>query len=154
MILPPPGNRRRGATLVEAAITLLVFLVLVVGLADLTVGVLRFNTLSQAARQGAREAVVHGRQAPAGWNGGPWGPDTIDVVASAEGVPVADAVRPMLVNCDPDQTRIVAEWPDGSNAVGKRVRVTVTTPYRPLVTFLFGNPTFTLRAVSTMPIAH
>src|SRR5262245_50162925 len=154
MTRPTPGNRRRGATLVEAGIMLLVFVVLVLGMADLAVGVLRSNALSQAARQGAREAVVHGGQAPAGWNGGPWGPDTIDVVAGAEGVPVADAVRPMLVNRDPDQTRIVVEWPDGGNAVGQRVRVTVTTPYRPLVTFLFGNPTFTLRAVSTMPIAH
>jgi hypothetical protein len=149
-----PSSFRGGATLVEAAIILPVFLILVLGLADLAIGVERFNSLSEGARHAARQAIVHGQQAPDGWDGGAWGPDTIDVALSAEGVPVADAVRPLLVTCDPEQTRVVVEWLDGSNTTEKRVRVTLTTPYRPLVTFIFGNPALTLRASSTMPIAH
>jgi hypothetical protein len=155
MQFPRAADRRRsGATLVEAAVILVVFVILVLGMVDLAVGVLRFNTLAQAARHGARQAIVHGQSAPEGWNGGAWGPATLDVSAGDEGVPVAAAIRPMLTTCDLDQTQIVVEWPDGSNAVEKRVSVTVTTAYRPLLTFLFGSPTLTLRARSTLPIAH
>lgn len=144
---------RRGATLVESAIVLLVFLALVIGMMDVGVGTLRFNTLSQGARHGARAAIVHGAMAPSDWNGGAWGPGTIDTTADGSS-PVAEAVRPMLSTCVLSETRVVAEWPDGSNAVGKRVRVTVTTPYRPLLTFILGNPALTLRSSATLPIAH
>ena len=60
----------------------------------------------------------------------------------------------MLVSCPLDESRVQVEWLDGSNAPGKRVRVTVTTTYRPMVTFLFGNPAIQLTASSTMLIAH
>ena len=145
---------RRGAATTEAALVLPVFLTLVLGVIDVSVGVARYNGLSQAARHGARQAVVHGSKAPEKWNGGPWGPGAIDSPATAEGVPVVDAVRPMLANARLDESRVRVEWPDGSNAPGKPVRVTVTSTYRPMVTFLFGNPAIALTASSTMPIAH
>ena len=145
---------RRGAATTEAALVLPVFLTLVLGAIDVSVGVARYNSLSQAARHGARQAVVHGNQARAGWNGGPWGPDTIDQPATAAGVPAVDAVRPMLVHCPLGESRVRVEWPDGSNEPGKPVRVTVTSTYRPMVAFLFGNPAIPLTASSTMPIAH
>src|SRR5262245_26201074 len=71
---PALGSRRRsarrGAVLAEAAIVIFVFLILVFGMMDLGIGVARNNALSQAARQGVRQAIVHGRLAPSGWNGG------------------------------------------------------------------------------------
>lgn len=149
---------RRGASMVEAVIIILVFLFFVLGMVDLGVGVLRQNILSQAARHGARRAMVHGSLAPDSWEGGPWGPATIGgadgVLASVVGIPLVDQVRPLLVGCDLNETRIKAEWLDGSNSLEKRVRVSITSPYRPMVTFLLGSPTVTLRASSTMPIAH
>jgi hypothetical protein len=146
--------------MVEAVLIILVFLFFVLGMIDLGVGVLRQNIISQAARHGARKAMVHGELAkgPPGSGWAPWGPATIGdpdgVPASTTGIPLVDQVRPMLVGCDLDQTRVKAEWLDGSNALEKRVRVSITSPYRPMVTFLLGSPTFTLRAASTMPIAH
>jgi Flp pilus assembly protein TadG len=131
-----------------------VFLALVLGMIDLAVAISRSNTLSHAARQGARHAMVHGSLATTGSNGGPWGPGPIDQPATAAGVPVVDAVRPLLVNCTLDESQVRVEWLDGSNTPGKQVRVTVTTTYRPMVTFLFGNPAIQLTASSTMPIAH
>jgi hypothetical protein len=58
------------------------------------------------------------------------------------------------VNCRLEESRVRVEWPEGSNAPGRPVRVTVTSSYRPMLTFLFGNPAIPLTASSTMPIAH
>jgi hypothetical protein len=142
----------------EAGIVIPVFLTLVLGAMDLGVGVLRYNTLSQAARQGARQAIIHGELAPRSWHGGPWGPNTISCsVATPAGNNaywVVDAASPVLVNCPPSRTRIRVEWPDGGNAVGDRVRFTVTTDYQPILAFVFGAPAIPLSASSTMPIAH
>ena len=62
---------RRGATLVEAAIVLPVFLLLVFGIIELGLAVARYNMLAEVARDGARMAIVHGADAPpemAAWN--------------------------------------------------------------------------------------
>jgi hypothetical protein len=145
---------RRGSATVEAAITIPVFLVLVLGMIDLSIGVARYNTLSQAARHGARQASVHGKLAPSGL-GGPWGPAAIPPTAPTTGGPAAaEAVAPMLANCSLEESRVQVEWPDGGNEAGSRVRVVVTSPYRPMITFLFGNPAITLKASSTMLISH
>jgi Flp pilus assembly protein TadG len=145
---------RRGAATLEAAIVVPVFLLLVLGTIDIGLAVSRQSSLSQAARQGARKAAVHGKLAPAGWDGGPWGVDTIEEPIAVSGNYAVDAVKPMLVNCPVDQTYVRFEWPEGRNDVGNQVRVTVTSEYTPMMTFIFGAPTITLRATSTMMISH
>lgn len=146
---------RRGAATLEAAITVPVFLALVLGMIDLSLGVARFNTLSQAARHGARQAAVHGKLARTDWDGGPWGPTAIPPTAASAGNPPAvNAVAPALANCPLDESRVQVEWPDGNNDPGSRVRVTVTSTYRPMITFIFGSPAITLTATSTMLISH
>jgi hypothetical protein len=155
MLLRRRRPARRGAVLVEAAIVLSVFLVLVLGMLDLGVGVFRHNTLSQAARHGARRAAVHGVKCLPGYEGGPWGTGKVGpVAASASSHPILAQIRPMLVGCDLDETQVEVEWPDASNDVEKRVRVTVTTSYQPVLTSFFGADPVTLRAASTIPIAH
>jgi Flp pilus assembly protein TadG len=143
---------RRGGTTVEGAIVLMVFLTLVLGMIDLAMYLLRANIIAEAARQGARQAIVHGSLAPPRL--AQWGPATVTATASQGGVPLADAVRPLLVGFDLTKTQVQAEWPDGDSDPNSRVRVTVTTPYRPIMTFIFGGSTYTLRASSTMRIAH
>jgi hypothetical protein len=149
-------RKRRGATVLEMSIILGVFLVLTFGMLDLGVAVFRYHILSQAARHTARRAIVHGEMAG---RLGPWGPTTIDVPATANGIPLVDGdngdgVQPMLIGCDLSQTRIRAEWTGGSNAVDMPVRVTVTSPYQPIMLFIFPDAEITLSAVSTMDIAH
>ena len=131
-------QNRRGGVVLELAFSLLLFLTLTLGMLDLGVGVFRSHILSQASRQAARRAAVHGERATAL---GSWGPATIDVVATASGVPIVggvnDGIQGMLVGCDLSRTRIQVEWLDGDNKVDQQVKVTVTSPYKPaLVSFL------------------
>ncbi|HUT14608.1 MAG TPA: TadE/TadG family type IV pilus assembly protein [Thermoguttaceae bacterium] len=144
------SRNARGTTSVEMALVLLLFLTLVLGMLDLGIGVFRYNLLAQAARQGARQAIVHGTLAD---RLGPWGPQSYSGQGD-DSHPVADAVRPSLTAFDPSEVGIQADWIDGDNEFEKRVRIAVSAPYRPIMTFIFGNPTFTLRGTSTMPIAH
>jgi hypothetical protein len=156
MRLSNRNRDRRGATTVEAAIVILPFLTIVLGMLDLGTAVFRHHVVSQAARQGVRMAIVHGSRAPSGWNGGKWGTATYGPVAVATDVadPKVQAIAPHLSGLDPEATKIKMEWPDGSNATEKRVRVTVTTTWTPVVTYIFGGLTRTLSASAMMPIAH
>ena len=149
---------RRGATVLELAFVLGIFVTLTFGMFDLGLGVFRYHILANAARQAARRAVVHGASANARM--GPWGPAMINVPATAH-VPIVDGddfggyyrdgIRPMLVGCDLPNTWITVEWIDGHHDLQERVRATVTSPYRPFMPFL--HPV-TLRACSTMQIVH
>src|SRR5262249_50747461 len=69
-------SNRRGASLAEAVITFGAFLLLAVGMIDMGVAVFQKHIVSEASRQGARIAAVHGSLAPSGWNGGNWGTTT------------------------------------------------------------------------------
>jgi Flp pilus assembly protein TadG len=142
---------RRGAALVELSVVLMVFLTLVLGMLDLGIGVFEYNTISQVARAGARKAVIHGSMAGAM---GEWGPTTYGPVAATDTNPIAQAIQPSLAGLDSTKVTIKVEWLDSDNQPEKRVRVTVTYPFQPMMTFIFGNPTITLSAVSVMPIAH
>ena len=142
---------RRGAQIVESAIVMTVLIALTLGAADLQIGVYRYNTLSEAARQGARQAMVHGAMAPAAL--GVWGPGGYTGTA-ADGSPQANAVRPLLVGFPQNNVVVRVEWLDGGNQIGQRVRYTLSTTYRPLLGFLVGYPNLNLNASSTMPIAH
>jgi Flp pilus assembly protein TadG len=146
-----PRADRRGATIVEMAIVVSVFLTLVLGMLDLGIAVFRYHLLAQAARQGARQAIVHGSMAD---RLGPWGPATYTGTSDVDGHPIVAAIRPSLVGLHLSQVTIQAEWPDADNKFEQRVRVTVSAPYQPMMTFIFGNPTFTLQGTSTMRIAH
>jgi Flp pilus assembly protein TadG len=150
-LAPVDQTSRRGAVLVEGAIVLTVFLLLVLGTFDLGIATYRFNTLSQAARQGARQAAVHG--ALANSTMGIWGPTTYAGTAD-DGSPYAQAVAPMLVGFPPSSVTITVEWIDGGNAVQQRVRYTVSTTWTPTVTALFSSASYAQSAASTMPIAH
>jgi Flp pilus assembly protein TadG len=53
------GQRRRGQALVEFALIIPLFLLLLVGIFDLGRAVFAYNTLTNAAREGARLAIVN-----------------------------------------------------------------------------------------------
>jgi Flp pilus assembly protein TadG len=140
--------------LVEGAMVMTVFLTLVLGAIDLGTAVFRQHILSEAARQGARAAIVHGSLAPSSWNGGPWGTTTYGPVAANTSSSQAQAVAAYLGGMNPADVQVTISWPDGSNAAESRVTVTLTTPWTPLMGFIFGSPSITLTGASTMQIAH
>ena len=152
---------RRGASMIETAITLMLFIVLVFGMLDLGLWVFRHHILAQTARQIARQAIVHGSLAE---ELGSWGPTTLSGTAAINtGGDPADPdtqIRAIanraLVGFNPNQVTYEVQWPDGGNDPQEehRVRVSLTTPYSPIMTFIFGNPSFDLSATSVMHIAH
>jgi hypothetical protein len=129
-----------------------VFVTLMLGAVDLGYGVFRHHILAHAARQLTRQAIVHGALAE---RTGVWGPESISTKASQTG-PIPDAIAASLVGWDLDEVEIQVEWMDAGNdaRLGHRVRVAMTAPYRPIMTFIFGNPSITLTATSTMAVAH
>jgi Flp pilus assembly protein TadG len=145
--------------MVETGVVLLTFLIAVVGMIDLAVAVLRQHTITEAARFGARLASVHGvycgNTTPT-WNGGGWGTTTIGPTsASTTGTSIIDEMRSYYLQglVDLNNTTIKVEWPDSSNYVESRVKVTVQTTYTPMLTLIF-NGNITLSAASTVQIAH
>ena len=142
-------NNRRGVALVEAALVITPLLVVTLGLLDMGVGLYRFHIISEATRQLARTASVHGQYANVL---GQWGPSSYTSTANATGS-IAAAVRPYLVGIDPNTVSVSVQWPNGSNEIEKDVRVTLANPFRPLLTRWFGG-TIMLSAVSEMKIAH
>jgi Flp pilus assembly protein TadG len=141
--------RRRGAAMIETAFILIPLLILTVGLLDFAVGVYRYHILSEAARQLARNAIVHGQFAD---RLGQWGPATYTGAANTSNT-IANTVRPYLVGIDPAAVSITLEWPETTNEVEKSVRTTLTTAFHPLFTSWFGS-SIALRAQSEMKIAH
>lgn len=152
MRLQQRSTRRPGATLLETGIVFGVFLGLALGMLDLGIAVFRYHLLSQAARHGARQAMIHGSLAPA--TVGSWGPGTINVAANTSGVPLVDAVKPFLIGFDLSKTQVLAEWLDGGIDADQRVRVTITTSYQPATPIISGTQPLTLRAASTLAIVH
>jgi hypothetical protein len=131
----------------------LAFLTLTFGMLDLGRGVFRYHILSNAARQAARRAIVHGDKATVL---GTWGKATVNCTADDTGQAIVgseeDGIQPMLVGCDLANTHITLQWIDGSNSAGSRLRATITSPYEPVMTFMLFP--ITLQASSTMQIAH
>lgn len=148
---PQSKNEHRGAASAETAVVLLVIVTLSLGMFDLGMGVFRNNICSQAARQGARLAIVHGKLAPPQLL--EWGPSTYTGTGSS-GDAIPTAIRPYLAGLDPAQVTIQVEWLDATTEFEGRVRVTVSTPYQPFLTFVFGNNSYTVSGSSTMRIAH
>src|SRR5438067_10755530 len=97
MRLRPQQQVRCGATLVEAGLVLGLFLTLVFGMIDLGIGVLRYHIVAEAARQGARIAIVHGNVTPPGGRPlSPWGPAPYSGRGSDQGE-IPNAIRPYLI---------------------------------------------------------
>jgi hypothetical protein len=134
----------------EAAIVITAFLIIIAGVIDLGMALFYREMLSEAARHGARQAIVHGSKAPAAM--GVWGPTTYSGAAS-DSHDIADAIRTHLAVLNPSSVNITVEWIDGGNEEEQRVRVTLDYTYQPMTTLVFQS-TFPLRASSTMPIAH
>ena len=151
MQLPGVGTNRRGATTVELAVVLLSLLTICLGMLDLGIGVFRYHIVSQAARQGARLAIVHGTLAPPQL--AQWGPGTYSGKGDSSD-PIPLAIAPYLAGLDPSQVDITVEWLDGDTDPDSRVRVTASTTYTPALTFIFGSTTYAPKAISTMRIHH
>jgi len=149
----PVSNRnpRRGVAAVEGAIVLSVFLLILFGMLDLGLLVLDYNTLSEAARRLARQAIVHGQMAAPAQS--VWGPATVNGTA-ADGTEYATALSRELATFNLSKVNYSIEWPVGTNRPDDPVIVTVTFQYPPIIPYLLGSQTIPIRAVTNMSVQH
>ena len=141
-------HSRRGATLVEAAFVTVALLSLLLGTLDLGIAVLRYNMLSEAARTGARMAIVHGSDATEMTTWNKPGAETA----------IQAALVPLLAGSGMTtfDVSVTYEQSAGVDAVtpGRPVTVAVSHNWVPIVSFLFGSTPVPLTANSRMIIAN
>ena len=125
---------QRGSVIVESALCLLAFLMVVFAIMDFSRAVSAYNILSGAAREGTRYAVVHGKYSGA-------------VASSSD---VSNSVKKWALGLNPQSLTTTTTWtPD--NKPGSTVKVQVVYSFSPL-TPAMPKKAFTLKATSQMVI--
>jgi len=105
------------------------------------------NQITDAAREGARYAAVHGTLAE----------DVSDADVSTYVVSASDVKTDIVSHLSiPDASNIVVTVtrPDGDMVPGHRVKVKVTLLYHPLIGYAFGSAAITLSSSSTSIIYY
>ncbi len=130
------GRRDEGQSLVEFALLLPVLMMLLVGTFDVALAVWQSNTLTSAAREGTRYAIVHGADSSA-----PVGPSNTGSIV--------DVVRKQAVGMS--NVSVTASWPDGAStslaataAAGQAI-LTVASTAR----FAVGDPVSVTEGATT-----
>ena len=163
-------DKSRGQAMVEFALVIPVFLLLMVGLFDFGRVIWVNDTLSTAAREAARYAIVHGAKSAC-----PVGP-----AAPGTEIPVADASCPYPSPSRQAIKDVAQKWAAGTSANvtvsvcygavtsctadtdaagaddrrGTQVMVTVTSVVKLSIPSLVGFSGFSLSATSTMLVNH
>jgi len=132
----PRGDSRKGAVFVEFALGFIVFLTVTLGVFEGARMIWTYSTLSHAAREGARYAMVHGHQSPV-----------------ADSV-VADRVKNHAIGL-PGTVTVATIWGDatksGSSVVAVQVSYPMTMVAAPL---LFGQNTMNMSYTARATVAE
>lgn len=142
---------RRGTALVECAITLPLTLFVLFSLLDLGLMVTRYNSLSEASRRIARQAILHGSLAPE--IVGTWGPDEVNTTVD-EGTAFVSSAYGATPTMKGSQVNVRLSWPDGGNNPRDRVQVDISYVHVPLVPALCPWGPVTLHASTTMHVVN
>ena len=135
-------RREAGQSLVEFALIAPLLMLLVLATIDGARAVFAYNTIANAAREGARYGIVHGATSST-----PVGPGVNETE-------LVTHVEQFTRSFPAPDIAVTPTWPQGSNSDGSPVAVQVTYQYRPLFGGLIGIGPMTLRASSTMVIVH
>jgi Flp pilus assembly protein TadG len=125
-----PMNRwkeNRGSSLIEFALISFMFVIVLAGVVEMGRMVLVYTTIANAARAGARYAIVHGADQTASPSG-PGNPCTCPDVKTV----VKNFASAGLVNIS--ALTITVSYPNG-NTAGSPVSVTVAYTYDPFVNY-------------------
>ena len=134
-------RKDRGSSLVEFALISFMFVIVLAGVVEMGRMVLVYNTIANAAREGARYAIVHGADQKVSPSG-PGNPCTCPDVQTV----VKNFASAGLLNTD--SLTITVSYPDGSNTAGSHVSVKVTYPYDPFVNYFSSILNQTLGSTS------
>jgi Flp pilus assembly protein TadG len=133
-------RQERGQAIVEFALTALIFLTLLVFVVDGSRIFWNYLAVTEAARVGARYAIVHGAKSAS-----PVGPSSYTALTAH--------VRTASVGLDPAVLMVSPSWPNG-NAVGSSVTVNVSYNVEPITGLFWSDDEITLSARSTMVIQN
>jgi Flp pilus assembly protein TadG len=118
----------RGSSQIEFAFIAVMFIIVLLGIVEMGRMVLVYTSVANAARVGARYAIVHGADRTGTGVDGPSGTGSTTQVETV----VKNFARAGLL--DTTKLTITVTYPNG-NGPGKKVDVTVTYPYDPLVPY-------------------
>ena len=121
----------RGSSLIEFCLISVILVIVLLGVVEMGRMVLVYTTIANAAREGARYAIVHGKDqtvSPSGPGDPCTCPDVQTVVKNFAGAGLLNT----------DSLTITVSYPNGDNKAGSHVSVKVTYPYDPLVNY-FGS---------------
>jgi len=168
----PQSSRSRprsaGQALVETALILPVFLMLLMGIVDLGRAVWATTSLASAAREATRYAIVHGGVASDPCPVGPAGPDA-QIPAASTSCPYPSPSKQSIVDAAvaaaiAGGTNVAVTVCYGSgctgntdttnNALGEPVTVVMTSTVSLVVPSLLGMSSFNLSGSSTMVVNH
>jgi Flp pilus assembly protein TadG len=141
MIRRPSARRsaRRGSTLVEFSFVAFTLMLMIFAGIEFDRMMLLYNTLTEAAREGARYAICHGSQRPDdGTVNGASGPGTSNTDTQIKNLVKRYASAGILNTAN---LTVTVSYSNSSNAHGNPVQVTVSYPYDPF-TVLPLNVTF------------
>ncbi len=138
-----------GQTAVEFALTVPVIILVIFGIFDFGRAVWYYNTLSEAAREGTRYAMVHGATSSS-----PVGPGASSYTAPNRDTIVEGVVERYAFGMDVSQVTVLSTWPDGGNKSGQRVNVEVQYTYAPLTGVILGGISIPLRSVAVASIVY
>ena len=163
-------DRSRGQALVETALILPLFLVLLLGIVDMGRAVWATTSLASAAREAARYAIVHGGAASTVCPVGPPAPETI-IPAASSSCPhpspskqsIIDAAVTAAIAGGSNTTVTVCyglnctgntDTSGATNARGTPITVVVSSTVNLVVPSLMGRASFTLSGSTTMVVNH
>ena len=136
-------RRESGQAIVEFALTALIFLTLLVFILDGSRIFWQYLTVTEAARVGARYAIVHGAQST----------PTTEKVGPGDYTALTKEIKRTAVGLDPATLTVTPTWPTG-NGSGSSVTVIVTYSVQPITRLFWPGQTFTFSAQSTMVIQN
>ena len=121
----------RGQSMVEYALVLPILLLLLLGIMEFGIGVFNYNTIANAAREGARYGIVHWR-------------DGLDVEGITEAV--------LALTAGLDQTALGIDSTMDDVAVRVEVNYESQLITGMIIEAVGGDPTLNLSAVATMQL--
>jgi Flp pilus assembly protein TadG len=139
----PQKPRERGQALVEFSLSIVIFLVLMMGIVDLGRGIYMFNGVSQAAREIARVASVH----PGTTFGGP---EITAVVDTQKGL-IPNLGNPTFACVDIDGGPGL-DPTYGFCPTGAQVTVSIAAPYSPVTPVMGLLGTWNMQSTASVRI--
>ena len=128
--MKPPHPRARGQALVEFSLVAFLSVMMLLSVVEISRVALVYTTVANAARAGARYAIVHGNMRTGSGVDGPSGPaqNPPQVITVVKNFASAGLLS---INA----LEITVNYPGASNAPGQPVAVTIVYPYDPLTSY-------------------